>query len=314
MRKQFLLFSAIAMLVLAGRSDGQECVDFTTFAAGSVGPNPRVEEGITFMVFDYTMTPVTQTAILDWGGSPGLHVNYWTWVLLPTPATMVEATLMHFQPAAAAIEAFDAAGASVGTATMSQTQGQAETLQITGAGIVAVVITAPQDEAGLLSFCTDAVPEECWDRCVDFTTFPLHSTGPNPRGEGGIFFAVFDHAGLPVAETYIEIVHVGFTGLHLGHETQVLLPAPATTIEATLVYAVHPATIEAFDATGASVGTAAMIQKAAQAETLHITGPGIVRVVITDPQDEVVLRKFCMRCGPVAVEPSSWGQIKAILR
>jgi hypothetical protein len=114
------------------------CVDLTTGTAPPPGP-------VTFTVLG------GPAQIRPMGAFVGLDVLRHTTVTLPS-ASSIEATLVTFAQAATA-EAFDAAGASVGVATMSGAQAVAETLTINGAGIVRVEIAAPVDETLLLRFC-----------------------------------------------------------------------------------------------------------------------------------------------------------------
>jgi hypothetical protein len=119
--------------------------------------------------------------------------------------------------------------------------------------------------------------------CVDLTTATAPPAGPLTLN--GVTFTV---AGGPA-----QIRSMGaFTGLDVMRDTAVDLPS-ASSIEATLVTFAQPATVEAFDATGASVGVATMSGAQAVAETLTINAAGIVHVEITAPADETLLLRFC---------------------
>ena len=118
-------------------------------------------------------------------------------------------------------------------------------------------------------------------------------TGPNPRVEQGVGFTVHDFAGTPTADTRITTMGSGFTGLDTGFRTDIVLPAPCSAVEATLVNFSSPATLEAFETGGASAGSQTMTVGQNVPETLRITGTGIDRAVITAPQNETLLLRFC---------------------
>jgi hypothetical protein len=84
-----------------------------------------------------------------------------------------------------------------------------------------------------------------------------------------------------------------FTGLDVGFRTEIVLPVPCTAVEATLVHLSQPATLEAFESGGGSAGSLTMTVGQNVAETLRITGSTIDRAVITAPQDETLLLRFC---------------------
>lgn len=129
----------------------QNCIDFTAFPA-MAHPNPWVVGGTTFQVLDFQGNPTATADVVTWGAFTGLNVNYETRVALPSPASGVEATLVHFvQPAT--VTALDGNGTVVDTATMTNTQAVAQTLTLSGANIERLLITAPQDETLLLELC-----------------------------------------------------------------------------------------------------------------------------------------------------------------
>ena len=128
--------------------------------------------------------------------------------------------------------------------------------------------------------------------CIDFQAMPA-GAGPNPRDEQGVSFTVFDLSGAPTAGTQITSMGSAFNGLDTGFSTEIKLPVPCTAVEATLVTFAQPATLEAFEAGGASAGSATMTVGQKVIETLRITGTAIDRAVITAPQDETLLLRFC---------------------
>jgi hypothetical protein len=128
--------------------------------------------------------------------------------------------------------------------------------------------------------------------CIDFSAMPTGS-GPNPRVEQGVSFTVHDFAGTPTVDTRITTMGSAFTGLDVGFRTEIVLPAPCTAVEATLVHLSQPAQLEAFESGGGSAGALTMTVGQNVAETLRITGSSIDRAVIVAPQDETLLLRFC---------------------
>ena len=84
-----------------------------------------------------------------------------------------------------------------------------------------------------------------------------------------------------------------FTGLNVGFTTEIVLPVPCSAVEATLVHLAQPARLEAFEVGGASAGAVTMSVGQNTPEILRITGTAIDRAVITAPQDETLLLRFC---------------------
>jgi hypothetical protein len=134
----------------------QTCVDFSSRSPGS-GPNPRVEQGVTFEAHDQNgkVQPVSQIRSLPGTGGQitGLDCGWGLNITLPGPATFVQLTITHFV-VPATIEAFNADGTSAGTATMQNPRGGTpETLTIAGSAITRVVVYADQNETLLNQFC-----------------------------------------------------------------------------------------------------------------------------------------------------------------
>jgi hypothetical protein len=141
-----------------------------------------------------------------------------------------------------------------------------------------------------------AIVCDCRERprrtCIDFAALAA-GTGPNPRVEQGVSFTVHDAAGAPRPDTEIESLVAGFLGLDVGFRTEIVLPVPCTAVEATLVTGASPAQFEAFEAGGASAGALTMTVGQNVPEALRITGTAIERAVITAPQNETLLLRFC---------------------
>lgn len=128
----------------------QDCLDFTTFPEAT-HPNPWVVQGTQFHVFDFSASPVANTRIQTWSGFTGLDVSFTTLVRLPAPASSVSITMVHFATAPTVV-ALDAANNVVDAASMTVAN-VAETLSLSGPGIVALKISAPQDESLILELC-----------------------------------------------------------------------------------------------------------------------------------------------------------------
>jgi hypothetical protein len=64
------------------------------------------------------------------------------------------------------------------------------------------------------------------------------------------------------------------------------------------VHFARPARLEAFNADGSTAGAAAMSAPQNTTETLTVTGASIERAVITAPQDETLLLRFCFEPLP----------------
>jgi hypothetical protein len=132
--------------------------------------------------------------------------------------------------------------------------------------------------------------------CIDFSAMQP-GAGPNPRTEQGVSFIVHDAAGNPLPNTQISPL-AGFTGLDTANRTDIKLPFPCTAVEATLVTGARPAVLEAFNSDGTQAGVATMTGAQNVAETLRVTGTSIDSAVITAPQNETRLLRFCFEWTP----------------
>ena len=127
------------------------CIDFTRAAPGP-GPNPVNAAQYSVLVLDHTGTPPPNTEVVTWGAHTGLNAGFTLEAKIRGRCPVVQATLVHFsQPAV--MEAFESDGTSAGTASMSPTQGVAQTLTIQGKSIAFVRIHAPANETLLLRLC-----------------------------------------------------------------------------------------------------------------------------------------------------------------
>jgi hypothetical protein len=127
------------------------CIELAALPVGT-GPNPRIEQGVSFEVRDHTGSPMPGTDVETQGAFTGLDAGFSTEIRLPQLCSAVEATLVHFSRPAT-LEAFNSDGSSAGTAAMSGPQSVAEALTVTGASIDRALIRAPQDETLLLRLC-----------------------------------------------------------------------------------------------------------------------------------------------------------------
>lgn len=127
------------------------CVDLSEEPTGS-HPNPWTFEDVTFEVHTYTGVADPTADIVTWGTHTGLRAGYETKVTLPQPASQVSITLVHFVTQAT-VEAVNAAGAVVATATMTVGEDTPETLVLSGPGITAVHVHPPQGETLITEVC-----------------------------------------------------------------------------------------------------------------------------------------------------------------
>lgn len=128
-------------------------------------------------------------------------------------------------------------------------------------------------------------------KCLDFTTFPQGSHA-NPWTVGGHLFHVIDGSGNP-APTADVVTMGGFTGLHAGFQTKIVLGAPAAAVDITLVTFSAAVTVTAFDASATPVASATTVTSGA-AETLHLTGAGITTLLVDAPRDETLILELCV--------------------
>jgi hypothetical protein len=127
--------------------------------------------------------------------------------------------------------------------------------------------------------------------CVDFTTWTPTTTGANPLNQSGVMFRVRDPGGNVLPASRIWQMG-GFVGLDAGFSCELAFP-DSSRIEATLVHFAQPASIEAWEQGGGSVGPKTMTVGQGVSETLDLTGNQLYRALITAPQDEVILLRFC---------------------
>ena len=120
-------------------------------------PNPsNVGTAFRVTVLDFNNMPYPAVRIGGTGARRGLDVGFRTELSFAVPMRSVSLTQVTMARAAKAA-AFDRTGAIVDRAAMSGAQNVAEILQLTGAGIVRVVIDSPSDETLLVRVCVAPV-------------------------------------------------------------------------------------------------------------------------------------------------------------
>lgn len=139
-------------------------------------------------------------------------------------------------------------------------------------------------------------------QCVDFAAMQP-GRGPNPREEQGVRFEVFGPNGTPQGNTQISAIG-GLTGLNAGFQVEIALPAAVPSVELTLVHFSSPPRVEAFNSDGSSAGTATAGTAQGVPHVLSLGGAAITRVVVTPPQDEALLQRFCF--GAAAGAPATF--------
>lgn len=116
------------------------------------GPNPRVEHGVRFRVYDHEGNPKPRSHIDAWGGYSGLNCGYTLEITLPVPIPVVETVLSHFNDRPV-VEAFEEDGGSAGTAKFTGAEGALQRLRLQGRALRRIVVRAPGNEALLHELC-----------------------------------------------------------------------------------------------------------------------------------------------------------------
>jgi hypothetical protein len=142
-RKMRLVFVA-----QEGRPE-RHCVEFDRLE-GRVVELPYTEAGSEFRVFG-PQGEESSTRVVSAGSERGIDIRQRVEVKLDCSATRVDIVLLQ-QASPVKVAALDDNGDVVDTAEGPDQQGVVQ-LQLTGSGIVLVVIEAPQDEATLLQLC-----------------------------------------------------------------------------------------------------------------------------------------------------------------
>lgn len=131
------------------------CVDFDDHATGEYPHEGR------FDWLGYLDTEKQPVRVVDWPNSPrGLQIPTRPLVLHHAPASRVTVEVVLFHPAPVTFIALNAAGEIVDRATSTSEQGVVQELELTGDGIVRVVVRGGSGEALLLQYCMDPVGEQ----------------------------------------------------------------------------------------------------------------------------------------------------------
>ena len=85
--------------------DRQQCLDFQGFPTGA-GPNPRIEQGVTFTRLDTSGNPTPQTSVSETLGFTGFDCSPTTQVQLPGPATAITVQLAFVPQTTPTVSAF----------------------------------------------------------------------------------------------------------------------------------------------------------------------------------------------------------------
>jgi hypothetical protein len=113
--------------------------------------NPRTVGAVTIETSDLN-GPTAQTDVVTWGAFTGLRMWHSSKLSFGSAASQVEVTLVAFATPAVAT-AYDGSGTVVSTATMTVGQQIPQTLVLTGAGIVTIVVESKADELLLQKLC-----------------------------------------------------------------------------------------------------------------------------------------------------------------
>jgi hypothetical protein len=146
--------------------------------------------------------------------------------------------------------------------------------------------------------------------CIDFRP-QTGQVGPNPLVEKETSFEVRGHDGVPAAQTRV-VASANLGGLNCGFRLDIGLPCKANEVEATLSHRSSPARLQALDGAGNIVASASLQPQQGVAQTVLLSGQGIVRVVIDAPQNETLLHEICFSCDTGASEPRETISVKAL--
>lgn len=129
--------------------------------------------------------------------------------------------------------------------------------------------------------------------CLDISGFK-RSSQPNPWRRNGFQLEVFDSTGAPNAT--IEIATgAGGGALNLGWRLTIDLPAPADSVDVTLLSFAGNVSVEAYDASGAVLDTEPFTGPRGQNATVTVTTAAapIESVAVIAPGDETYLVSVC---------------------
>ncbi|GAA3643878.1 hypothetical protein [Microlunatus ginsengisoli] len=163
-------------------------------------------------------------------------------------------------------------------------------LQLTAAYRFAFEPDEKGGNGGLAGTIEGVVVRTC-DTTKDCLMFAVVDTSTNPRVAGALTIETRDTTG-PTADTSVAN-WASVTGLRLWHSSTIKLAVPASSVEITLARFATPATVTAFDAAGGVVATATMAAPQQVPETLVLSAPGIVELLVESPSDEILMPQIC---------------------
>jgi hypothetical protein len=168
---------------------GLPCIDFGEMEPSERG-NPRIEQDVTFTVFDFEGEQPGETRIVQWGEQTGLLCGVQTVIELPQTVRSVELILAAFARPGM-VEASDSDGETVDRREMQDgMNGQPQALELGGGEISKVVIRADQDELLLQEFCAGERQQAIQGGIVGLLVTGAETRDP----EGRALFSVGPHA------------------------------------------------------------------------------------------------------------------------
>lgn len=133
----------------------------------------------------------------------------------------------------------------------------------------------------------------------------------NPVEIQGFRFTVHDHAG-NLAPSADVVDWGGVHGLDCGFRLEVELPYRAQEVEITLAHFARPADIEAYDSSGTVVAAAMMSVEGP--ETLVLSAPEIVTLVVIASSNETLLIEICAVARPLGEDCEAFMERLALER
>lgn len=137
-------------------SELKECIHFQGLTPG-LGPNPRLEQGVTFTLLGTSGNPEPQTRVSETLGFTGFDCSPTTKIQLPVPALSVELTLVHHEPSPVPVVQAFSGSTLIAAVPMTVGSLQAQTLTIAGPAIDRLLIQGPDNRVKLLQFCFEPV-------------------------------------------------------------------------------------------------------------------------------------------------------------
>lgn len=277
-----------------------DCTTLTTRAALALEVAPHACDSRLAALLDGRLVVGDLTTVFVDGdaGRRGMHAGTVRWsgtgVRLQGAISGMTNVGTHREPAFEPAQRCDEQGVLEGRLCARVVRARAP--ELVGAQVLAVYrmrfeLTAEGGEGPVRGTLEGVLVRACEgdDGCVEFSTLGSEA---NPRVEAGTTFTVADLGG-PVAGTEV-VTWGGTTGLHLWHSTTIDLAQPTDQVELVMAHFSSPASVTAFDSSGAAVSGATMGPVQGVPQTLVLTAPGIARLVVDAPQDETLLLRLCV--------------------